>query len=233
MNSFTAFLEKIDNLTIRERAVIMVGVLVVIYSLWNSVLMQPLYIQQKKIKAEMQQKHANQIAMNVEIQKIFEDRKKDPNLALEEELRKIKEELNAVNNEIQNSTVHLVSPKNMAKILETVLYKTRGLKLISAKGLGATALIKSDENKSAANKNMNEDNTIDNSGEDMGNAYTHGLRVEFDGDYMSTLNYLRELESLEQKFFWDSFEYNVIEYPRARISIQVFTLSLDKNWIDV
>ena len=226
-------MEKIDNLTIRERAVIMVGVLVVIYSLWNTVFMQPLYTQQKRLKAEMQQKQADQIAMNVEIQKIFEDSKKDPNLELEKEFQSIKQELEQVNKEIQDSTVHLVSPKSMAKILETVLYKTRGLTLISVKGLGATALIKSSDKKSGADKNMSGEPSADETGEDIGNAYTHGLRVEFEGDYMSTLKYLRELEALDQKFFWDSLEYNVIEYPRARITIQVFTLSLDKNWIDV
>lgn len=232
MNSITALIEKIDNLTIRERAVILAGVLAVLYTMWNMFLMQPLANQQKIIKADLQQKHATQAGLNAQVQKIIEDNSKDPNVELEKQLLSLKTELDDVNARIHVSTAHLVSPKNMAKILETVLFKIKGLNLVSAKGLGSTALLQS-ESETSKNKNAAASRLQAAQPEDMGNAYKHGLRIEFEGDYMSTLRYLRELEALDWKFFWDAFEYTVGEYPKARVSIEVFTLSLDKNWIDV
>ena len=61
----------------------------------------------------------------------------------------------------------------------------------------------------------------------------HGLMIAFEGDYMSTLSFMQEIESLEWGFFWDSLEYEVIDYPTSRVVITLFTLSLDKNWIGV
>ena len=243
MNSLTALIEKIDNLTIRERAIILFGILAVLYTLWDSFLMQPLQNQQKVTKAELQQKQATQVALNAQVQKIIEDNKKDPNKELEKKLQELKAELNTTNSDIKVSTAHLVSPKNMAKILQTILDKTNGLTLVQAKGLGATTLLQNDKKiqddnkkdsvgKSGKNEQATEQ-TSEPPPEDMGNAYKHGLRIEFEGDYMTTLRYLHELESLDWKFFWDSIELKVEEYPRARVAIQVFTLSLDKNWIDV
>jgi len=44
---------------------------------------------------------------------------------------------------------------------------------------------------------------------------------------------MRELESLEWRFFWDNLEYEVIEYPRGLITFTLYTISLDKDWIGV
>lgn len=233
MKSLTKLIEKIDNLTIRERAVILLGVLAVFFTFWNSFLMQPLQNQQKIIKAELQQKQATIVAMNAQIQKTIEQNKRDPNRDLEKKLQELNAELKDANSDIKNSTAHLVSPKSMAKILETVLNKINGLTLVRAQGLGATTLIGEGKEKNSDAQGKKGEQKNESSNTDIGNAYKHGLRIVFEGDYMTTLQYLRELESLDWKFFWDSFELKVEEYPRSRVTIQVFTLSLDKNWIDV
>ncbi|MCI0590119.1 MAG: MSHA biogenesis protein MshJ, partial [Gammaproteobacteria bacterium] len=64
-------------------------------------------------------------------------------------------------------------------------------------------------------------------------AYMHGLRMEFEGGYLDTLDYLRKLEALPWAFFWDSVDFKVEKYPKALGSITVYTLSLDANWIGV
>ena len=117
----------------------------------------------------------------------------------------------------------------MAEILETVLLKTRGLRLTEVKGLGVEPLLpKPDQGKGAAASGAGETSTAD-----IGNAYKHGLKISFEGDYLSTLAYIRELESLKWGFFWDRFEFEVKDYPEAKASITIYTLSLDKDWIGV
>ena len=240
MMKLSALVEKIDSLSIRERAVVMFGIIAVLYSLWDAMLMRPLENQQKVINADLQQKQATQTALNVQIQKIISGKQDDPSVALEKNLNALKKELQEINASIQTSTAHLVSPKNMAKILESVLNKTRGLTLIEVKGLGTTPLIPPDKNekkqdKSAETTATEEKSATNGDGDNvnMGNAYKHGLRIEFEGDYMTTLNFLRQLESLESKFIWDSLVFKVEKYPQSRAAIQVFTLSLQPDWIDV
>src|SRR3990170_106866 len=221
--TLTKIEEKIDNLSIRERAIILFGILFVLYSVWDVVLMQPLNNQQKIVKADLQQMQATQMATYTQIQKTLEDNRKDPNTELELQL----------NDEVQASTASLVSPRQMAKILEEVLHKTRGLRLTAMKSLGATSLTDSGQGKKTAGARAAVPKDEGPAGQELASAYKHGIRIEFEGDYMSTLDYLKELEVLDSRFFWDSIEFQVKDYPLSRAAIQVFTLSLQKNWIDV
>lgn len=231
--TLTKIEEKIDNLSIRERAIILFGILFVLYSVWNVFLMQPLNNQQKIVKADMQQMQANQMATYTQIQKTLEDNRKDPNIELEQQLNALKAELKQLNDEVQATTAHLVVPGQMAKILEEVLYKTRGLRLTALKSLGATSLTGDGQGKKKAGASVTTPKDEGPAGQEIVSAYKHGIRIEFEGDYMSTLNYLKELEVLDSRFFWDSIEFQVKDYPLSRAAIQVFTLSLQKNWIDV
>jgi len=231
--TLTKITEKIDNLSIRERAIVFFGILFVLYSIWDALLMQPLSNKQKVVRADLQQMQANHSAIYAQIQKTIDNSRKDPNIELEQKLISLKEELKQLNSEVQATTAQLVSPGQMAKILEDVLHKTKGLKLTALKSLGATSLTGDGQDKKKAGSNETTSNDEKSAGTGIVNAYKHGIRIEFEGDYMTTLDYLKELETLDSRFFWGSIEYQVIGYPFARAAIQVFTLSLQKNWIDV
>lgn len=231
MQKLKYYRDRIDNFSLRERFAIMLGVLVVLYAGWDTFLMQPLQTGQKLLVAELQQKQAAQMALNIETQKTIADNRKDPVPAAELKLAALKEELKAAEEKMTAATTDLVSPKDMAKILETVLNKTGGLRLIKVKSLGANALVPADE---AGEKSGANNKPADASEKPAAaNAWLHGLRIEFEGDYMTTLAYLRELEAMRWRFFWDKFELKIEEYPRARAAIEVYTLSLDKDWIGV
>ena len=64
-------------------------------------------------------------------------------------------------------------------------------------------------------------------------AYRHGFRIRFVGSYLKTIDYLHALEALPWRFFWDAVEIDVKDHPEAEGSIVVYTLSLDRSWIDV
>jgi MSHA biogenesis protein MshJ len=223
---------KIDNLSMRERGAVFFCTLFVVYFVWDMFLLQPLQIEEKRVKSQLQQKQTEQLALNTQIQNMVVDKRTDPNKADREKLHALKSQLEKIESQVQTSTQQLVSPNNMAVILETVLLKVKGLELLAVRGLGAEAVIKP---KDAVEDNKATKATVPGP-EPAGivdNAYKHGLRIEFEGDYMSTLEYIRELENLEWGFFWESLEFKVNEYPDSTVAITVFTLSLDENWIGI
>lgn len=63
--------------------------------------------------------------------------------------------------------------------------------------------------------------------------YKHGIMLELVGDYSATLRYLKNMENLPWEFYWDAVRYEVISYPKAKISILINTISLDKEWVRV
>ena len=229
--------EKIDSLSLRERAMVFVGVIAVLFTLWDTFLIQPLDKQQKKLVTELNTKNAERLALNTRLQKLTIKTDADPNAANLERLKSLRSRLIDIQADLEASTDNLITPEEMPKVLETVLHQTGSLTLTSLRSLGATALVpkqesNSDEGESTGNISAPQ-NVKELTSDNIDNAYRHGLRIEFVGDYLTTLNYLKSLEELQWGFFWDNFELTVGEYPDATTAIEIFTLSLKQDWIGV
>ena len=116
-----------------------------------------------------------------------------------------------------------VPPEAVPELLEDVLARHRGLKLVRLTSQPAepvtltVAVENEDEAQSAPSVEI----------------YRHPVRIEFEGGYMDVLAYLKALEEVEWQFAWRRFEYGVEEHPRAAITIELETLSREKEWLGV
>lgn len=59
--------------------------------------------------------------------------------------------------------------------------------------------------------------------------YEQGVTVAFDSNYAATYSYLQSLESLKWMIFWDELKYLVTVYPNAEVRLTVHTVSKDKE----
>jgi len=228
MDKIKAMMDRIDALSIRERGIILAAIVFIMFTIWDKLLMQPQLIEERKVLADLQLKQAEQSVMNIKFQEQVRKTRTDPDAANRARLETLKKQLAEIETDVRESTNHLVSPNNMAVILQTILNKSRGLQLTEIRGLGVSPLV------AVAAVPAGQEGVVSPPAVDgLENAYKHGLVLKFEGDYMSTLQYLRELEALEWGFFWENLEYEVIEYPKGRVSITLYTLSLEKDWIGV
>jgi len=221
---------KIDELSLRERAIVFIGLIMVIFFLWDIFLFSPLELEQKKILSSLSKKNTDRMVLLTQYQNSIKQNQIDPDAENMERLKELRFKVINVQAELESSTKNLVTPKDMPKLLETVLHKTGGLTLVSLRSTGVTPLIEKEEIK---NEEKSTDKGIKLTAENIDNAYRHGLRIELIGDYLTILKYLKSIETLEWGFYWDNFELNVNEYPEATTSIEVFTLSLQEAWIGV
>jgi len=227
----------IDALSLRERGLILVIALFVFYGLWDTLLMQPLDGKQEKLSKQLEQTQQEVLSLQQQAQTIVASHAADPNAKNRVKLEKLQKELDAIKEELKQSTAHLIPPEQMAKVLETVLKQSDGLNFVGLEGLGVTPLVK----EGTVEGIIDVEHDISKADDEQGvfpvaplqMAYLHGLRIEFEGGYLDTLDYLRKLEALPWAFFWDSIDYQVEEYPKAVSSITIYTLSLDENWIGV
>ena len=228
MDRIKLWQEKLDALSLRERGAILLCALFVIYFVWDSLLMQPLRAEEKLKSTQLQTSLAEQQKLSMQIENILANEKSDPNQENKARLKALKTKLNSIEQQVQNSASKLISPQDMAMMLETVLVKVKGLELQKVRGLGSEPVLR------VADGGQNQDGQPALTADDpVSNAYKHGLRIEFRGDYLGTLEYIRELENLEWGFFWESLDLEVNDYPDSSVGITVYTLSLDKNWIGV
>ncbi|MCP5077110.1 MAG: MSHA biogenesis protein MshJ, partial [Psychromonas sp.] len=50
-------------------------------------------------------------------------------------------------------------------------------------------------------------------------------------DYNAIYQYLLNVESLQEKFYWYSLDYQVSNYPLAEVTIQIYTLSDQRDLV--
>ena len=53
------------------------------------------------------------------------------------------------------------------------------------------------------------------------------------GAYLDLLAYLKEIESLPVRMFWDSVSLSAAAYPAVTMRLVVYTISLEKVWLTV
>jgi MSHA biogenesis protein MshJ len=248
MEKLRLIIDKIDALSIRERGIILAAVVFTMFTLWDTLLMRPQLEENKKLLADLQIKRAEQSALNFRIQGLIRQGQDVSGNTDRDRLAELKQQLADVETSVRNSTSHLVDADKMATILQTILSKSQGLQLIEIKGLGVNPLVAPAVATDQAPESVVAVDAIgtdpvvadslpaeseDVAGGEFDNAYKHGLVITLEGDYLSALAYMRELERLEWGFFWENVEYEVTEYPRGRIAITLYTLSLGKEWIGV
>ncbi|NKB33363.1 MAG: hypothetical protein GKR91_09720 [Pseudomonadales bacterium] len=156
----------------------------------------------------------------------------DPNKFANDRLAVIAREQNVLDQEIANLAGDLVTPNQMTSILTRVLERQPGLELVGIQNHNAVPLRQGTSN---ANEILAETGTLNfddvNESEVSGQVYEHGMTIQFQGDFFSTLKYLRFLEEVTGSFFWDSVTFTQIDWPNAHISLEIHTISADQGFI--
>jgi MSHA biogenesis protein MshJ len=63
--------------------------------------------------------------------------------------------------------------------------------------------------------------------------YTHGVEIVVDGTYLDMMHYMAALEAMPWQIFWGRARLDVTSYPDSRLALTVYTLSLDKKWLNL
>ncbi|MBY6187274.1 type II secretion system protein M [Marinobacter hydrocarbonoclasticus] len=133
----------------------------------------------------------------------------NPNDALEAELSTLTRKLEQHQNDLNEELVDLVMPEQMAAVLAQLLARTEGVTLIEMRIQPPVALV------------------------EEGGLYRHGVRLELEGSYFKLKDALERMEQLEQRFYWRFLDYQVTQYPKARLQLQLDTLGTEEEPIRV
>ncbi len=158
----------------------------------------------------------------------------DPNRKERQQLARLEQEAGRLDARLRERMRGLIEPRDMARVLEDVLVRRTRLRLGAVRSLPPQPLIEPAPAESGAA--VAETDTVaekETAPKPAAGVWRHGLQIVFHGTYLDTLAYLRELERLQWEFYWDGVELEVEEYPRARVTITVHTLSLEEGWIGV
>jgi MSHA biogenesis protein MshJ len=217
----TGLIEKIDNLNVRERAMLLLVILVAIIFLWNEFLMVPFEKTRKKIEASVTDLKKSNQALDLQIKVISQTSRIDPDKENLAQLRQLNSTLEQLDKQLSGLMTTLIPPKKMTAALEDILSKNGQLKLLRVESLSVKPLLEESKDKEKGASGIHQ------------GVFRHAMAIEFEGSYSQTVKYLKALEQLPWLFFWDKIDYHVEEYPKAKVTIIVSTLSLNERWIGV
>ena len=209
---FQGYANRIDAMSIRERALIFITLLVALYLLAVNVLFGPANAVKDRLQQQVSQKRQETQALEAQIQALLaagdDSAKRNKIVTLQENLKTMDAELVRV-------TAGLVPPKEMARLIEQMLLKNHGLQVMKMESLPAKPLLEGGSDTGVTGTMV----------------YKHGMQIELQGGYMDILRYLRTLEGLPWKVFWGKVSLKTEKYPDSRVSLLIYTLSTHEAWI--
>lgn len=226
--SFKQFLERIDALSLRERAFLFVGVLAVIYLIVANVVFPTLFGDLTRLQKELNAKRDQTRAVQTQIEKIASERGRDPNEISRKRLAELRQELHEREGALAGVVRGVVSPRDMARMVEQMLQRNRALTVVSVENLPPTPLL-ADGGEARPSAGA----TPAAAPASASGMYKHGLRIQLSGQYPDILRYLGALETLPWKVFWGEVQLQTEKYPVSRVTLVIYTLSLDEAWIGV
>jgi MSHA biogenesis protein MshJ len=148
---------------------------------------------------------------------------KDPGAANRARLAALQEQLGTIDAALAEKTAGLVSPQEMARLVEEILKQNRKLQLVKIESLAPAPLGESKKQEQAKPAVAEPEYVI----------YRHGTRIELKGRYLDIVDYLKTLEQLPWKVFWGEAVLETDQYPVSTFTLVLYTLSLREGWIGV
>ena len=209
---------KIDSMTLRERCILFVGAAGSIIFLMFYLFLNPIYAKQKALLATMAQQRDVTAGVEAEIAQTMLAHTIDPDAADRARVERLKAESQQLSNSLMAMQQGMVPPERMTGLLEQILRAHRGLRLTSLRTLPdeqpAAAVLKPGE--AAPPPQL---------------LHRHGVQLVLQGSYPDMVSYMAALEAMQGKIFWGSAAMKVDTYPNATLTLDVYTISLEKKWL--
>lgn len=209
---------KIDALSLRERMLVLLGGLAVIIALWLLLAQNSIDQRRDNLLTQLQSVERERSAQVAQLAALTGDTSADTERARQQQLSQLTRRVEELDQKLAMLSQGLVSADLLPKILEDVLVTTSQLTLVQLRTLPVEALPL--KNSSARD------------GQETG-VFKHTVALRVSGSYFQVADFLRALETLPWRFYWERLDYSVDRYPRAGIEIRVYTLSAEEGLLGV
>jgi MSHA biogenesis protein MshJ len=239
---------RFDALSMRERLMVGGAVLAAIVYLMNTLVIEPALAREKALKNMVVQQRTAISTMNLEVVQRELAAQTDPDKDARQRLAQLTQENQRMRDALRTMQKGLVAPERMTVLLQQLLGNSR-LKLVSLKTLPARGM--SDGKfaepepvaapapapaalpglslapppgpaaADAAKPVVKQDELL----------YRHGVQIVVEGSYLDMVAYMQALEAMPEQLFWGKATLNAQQYPKATLSLTLYTLSLDQKWI--
>jgi len=236
--------QKYSVLTLREQMLILITGLVVLVMVVFTYFVEGNLTSIKKQNKEIRQLSSANKSTTSSIKMLKQALLKDPNIAIEQQISQYENKLIKIDADLLKLTSDLIDPIQMRHALIELLNLQKGVKLISFEVMPVEPLLLNDKlNSELQNGEAQTANTSTNSTNEVISNYAeqpvslglyrHSIKLKLKGRYFHLRDYLLQLEGLSWTFFWQKFQYQLVEYPMSELEVEIYSLSTNKEFIGV
>lgn len=218
--------DRYKRLSRREKIMVAAALIVAPLMLAETLIISPLAVRNKGMENSIAQQSASLTALQTQLLTLQQQLQTDPDAGAKAELASLKADQAQLDGELAKLGTTLVRPEDMNGMLERLLSRHTGLRLLSLKTLQPQSVIAEKREPEAAGE------AVKAKGRSF-DLYRHGVEIRLEGSYAELQAYVTQLEELQQRLVWGSLQYKVIDYPRAEMSLTVYTLSPDRAWLSL
>jgi len=207
------------QISLRERALILVALSGVALASWDAFVLRP-------YGARSGERHDERSRLETLLANLDERRRlietalgSDPNAARRARIDELQGRIEGVESEIRASASGLIAPAEMTRVLRSLLSARPALHVLKLEGAPAVALVDPEAKPGDAQ------------GPGAQPIYRHELRLEIEAGFPETVEFMRAVEALPWKFFWDELHYEVGTWPNAHVTLVVHTFSDREGWV--
>jgi MSHA biogenesis protein MshJ len=200
----------------RERLLLVAAAAAIGFLLVDAAWLTPAF---KRWHASRQQHEAAQRQMDT-LQRDF-DRVQTQNQADEQRLRQEaatwRARLREGEDQLRRHGDRLIGPERMLALLQQLLQGRGELRVRAMQSLSKVELLTDMQGAGAGAPAL----------------YRHGVELAIEGRYADLLAYLQSLEQLPERLQFGDLQFRVEQHPRCVLTLRVYTLSLDKRWLEI
>jgi len=188
------------------------------------------------LNAQIAQQQAELPALRQQVAAL-QDAKDHPDAAAHAQQEALRGQIAEANSVIAGMQENLVPAAEMSHVLEDLLARSPRVRIVSLKTLPASTLVEAPPATAAAPGapapaagTAGASAPLQASND---NIYKHGVELTLEGSYADLHDYLTRAERMPWRMFWSRAVLDSSDYPHVRLTVTVYTLSLDPAWLQV
>jgi MSHA biogenesis protein MshJ len=214
---------RFDAKSLRERRLLAAAALGGVLLLGHSLLVDPAFVRARLAERQAEQQQAEASSVSAQVAALEAQLRADPDAGRKAEAERLAGKLKEADANLKSLEAGFVPPGQMNDLLEKLLASHVRLRLVSLKSLPPTNLAADATKKDAAGETASAGFGL----------YKHGVELSLEGGYADLYAWLAQVEASGHKLLWGDVRFAVSEYPRATLTLTLYTLSTDKAWLAI
>ena len=214
------YADSVDSMALSERTMFFGAVALVLMTLLQVFLLNPVLSQRNQLSAQIAQQQDETKAIQARIQSLVRPDLPDRDALNRAKLKSLREQMAQLERQFEEQQRQFVAPGKMAAMLENMIAKNRKLQLLSLRNLPGDGVPETGAGAPASAAGGGRE------------VFRHTVELSIKGSYFDLLDYLATLERMPEHLFWDGFELTA-QYPQSVLKLTIYTLSPEKSWLTV